>query len=192
MGQEIKLLDIAALSGAVTQGQACTHPERVLGDEKLTLAVGMFWAASSSRDPRVRFVLLVTVLEILTPGSKRPKLSQDVLVELLDYLEKHPDKSNDELTKLRSCIGNLKNSSITDNICELAFHCRPADSKQPAGRKESDRNIRELYGIRSDLVHNGKVAKKGGNTPKERLAANYERLRMVVSELLRFQMEHPV
>jgi len=190
-GREVRQVDLDLLRGAIATAQSIRDPAAILNDEKLTLAIHTFASAHNTWDREAKFIFLTTVLEILRRDRKRPQRSQQIIDDLLKYLGTCSSAGNDEkreIRQLRNDLGQLRQRSIAAGICELAYTARPANSRQATSRIESDKDIRQLYNIRSKLVHEGSVPHDNG-TPKEVLMRGFEKLRVVAQEVLRYCMD---
>lgn len=194
-GKEVKQIDANLLCDAITAAQNILNPIAILNDEKLALAIHAFGSAHNTWDRKAQFIFLTTVLEILKRDEKRPQFSQQIVSVMLKHLDTFStssDADRHEVAQLRNDLAQLRQRSISAGICELAYASRPADSRQPSSQPESDRNLREIYNIRSKLVHQGSVPFQEGGSPKEVLMRGLEKLRIVVQEVLRYRIDqHP-
>jgi hypothetical protein len=194
MGREIRQVDTRMLADALAYRQPGTPPRNVLDDTKLVLAISMFGAANSVYNLKVRFVLLVTVLEILAHSGQRPQFSQEAVASLLEHLKtKHPRNEAESLQsqKICSAVGQLRTLSITEGLCELVFQSCAITLPEFADREKSDEIVKDIYAMRGDLAHKGRVSPPEEGTREAPFIERFEQLRKAVSGVLKYRMEHP-
>jgi hypothetical protein len=112
--------------------------------QKLELAIALYNGCAHESDSEVRFLSLVTVLEVLAPLAGRDKATRDFIDTCLGQLEGATFTDDSERESLRKALGNLKTQSIQRR-------CRKAVSEAGADSAFFD----QIYTARSELAHAG-------------------------------------
>lgn len=175
-------------------------PEAVIGDQRLCLALRLYASAQRHPDARARFVSLVTVLEIL--GGERRHVSAsvlDVIEELAKIVrgarDRHSKSSScgghvyGELDRLLSGVGELRKKSISVSVRDYVYEKLYADGCPVSGveeipREVSDERMKEIYAVRSSLVHAGVVEGRKGKTGDDRFSTSFNDLHLLLPQLL--------
>jgi hypothetical protein len=194
MGHEVKLLDIKTLGQALARRETRVQAKKVLTDERLSLAMNTLRAANSVYNLRVRFVLLVTILEALGHYGQRPEFSQGAVASLLKCLKdmaSSNDSERSQLQKLSSEVGKLKKASITEVLCDLVYRSCSHTLPDFAVRNRSDEIVKDLYSIRGNIVHDGRVTSRDEKAGRAPFIGRFEQLREAVSGVVKYRMDHP-
>jgi len=140
---------------------------RVLRDDYILLVTEVLWTAFDQIDRRVRFILLMTALEIIAggePAGDPPEYLRKVTAELKSVVAQRRKGSTPEISKLlERCdlkIDQIIEQGIMGSLRLLL--CRvsgidPQDEAQIAPRNEIHGTINALYKVRSGLAHGGKM-----------------------------------
>ena len=121
----------------------------VVFNDKLNLALELYNQSYFELTMRARFLTLISVIECLTePDKESEKIISllDGFIETIKTTEK--DVSLDERNAICNRLGNLKRESISSA-------CRNLIRKYIG--EEFVKRFTFLYGLRSELVHNGKL-----------------------------------
>ena len=116
---------------------------------KQHLALELYNLAHFENAPKVRFLALVTVAEVLAERPMQSERVRALLEEFRALVEKAVDLSPDEKDRLSDGVGNLKRESISGA-------CR--DLVAAYGTAEDTKYFAKCYGLRSKLVHEGVMA----------------------------------
>lgn len=171
--------------------------EKIFENERLKLAFDMFSFAYTQRNRQVTFLNLVTVLEILSERQKVSSFTRETINRLQDSVREakrrySAGKTNDErnayndMSELLERVGQLKTATITASVCELVYNSVYLTDGS-LSREESDKRVREIYSVRSDLIHTGKIKHKGGKSPDERFGS-ITQLEAIVPKVLLFEL----
>lgn len=197
-GWETQQLSLASIGTALGNTFGINHPERVLKHRKLMLAFEMFKTAYSNRDRRTRLIQLVTTLEILSDRPERPEYSRRMIEQIGTQLQHLSAMSNDddeirkEWKDLREAVLRLKRNSIGAGVRDLVYSWRKdiqTEDSSSISRQSSDTEVNDIYQIRSELIHEGRLREEDVLTQKERLTRAYERLRVIASGVLRWRTD---
>jgi hypothetical protein len=199
-GKQIDPLKTTYLTRAFDAAQDYFDPGGVFGDERARLAFRLYAAAQAQTNLKVRFINLVTVLEMLSRESARVgPLTIEVIKKLMkvvkDERAKYPrghmetESSRDEMEKLLGKIGELKRKSITEQMCDYVYGALYSEDSlvggaEPILRDVSDQRVREIYAVRGGLVHNGVVAREEDRSSDERFSDAFNRLHEMMPRLL--------
>lgn len=147
--------------------------------EKQRLTCDLYISTGFESSIRAKFITLITALEVLA----KPKRLGDKSLELIDSFtnciadERKYSTSKDteaELGTLASRLSNLKKESIRSALRSMtAKHM----SEYEYSEKSSDEFVRDMYDLRSELVHKGYVS-------QEQITDNYTELRKFVKDIL--------
>jgi hypothetical protein len=184
-GHEIKMLDLDSLATSLDTALSINDADGVLNNRKLLLAIRTLGAANNTFQYMLRFVLLVTALEILRPYADRPAYSQKVITSLLRHLQRFKPSTaeKEELAQLRQDITNLKKRSISAELRDLARSTMPQAAQQGISPNVA-KAMSEIYDIRSKIVHEGSPSPKGPKTGRVRMMDALEKLRVISSAIL--------
>jgi hypothetical protein len=132
---------------------------------KLPVAFDVYSSAYSQHNRVVTFLHLVTVLEILSERRPAASLTRETVERLTDIVQGMKaglvgagaeEKATDaELVALMSRLSGMKSKSIGESIREMVYES--VHSAQSISREESGRIVSEIYKVRSELVHGGRV-----------------------------------
>jgi hypothetical protein len=124
-------------------------------DERATLAIEVFMAATLERTPRVRFLELVTVLEILAEQQTNSPDAIAIVDAALAQLERRRSEMNEaEVRSLHGSLVRLRYRSISRSVRDLADGFDPtAIDGYTAG--DVSEFLARCYSVRSTLVHDG-------------------------------------
>jgi|GEM_PF-2826691 len=132
----------------------------ITADEHLMLSIELFAESKALIIPRTRFITLVIAIEALLPDTEvaeEAKAVLDVLkIETRAARDKIPKTSNAwvEIENLLSRVSMLKRNSIGSTM--RAFVKAVAEKHPELGDPEElGKKVAAVYGVRSDLVHNG-------------------------------------
>jgi hypothetical protein len=174
--------------------------EAIAGDRRLCLALRLYASAQWQRDMRVGFINQVTVLEVL---AGKPRDASTPALEVISELSEvargakaRYSKSDAagalahyELDQLLGKIAELKKKSITASVSDYVYEKLYADSGLVSGdgetsREVSDKRVKEIYGVRSSLVHTGVVKKRKRKTGDDRFDESNNELHQLLPRLL--------
>ncbi len=137
------------------------YPERVFEDEKLRLALNLYNSAFFEKGDPARLIAFVTVLETLNPGGEVPQPVSDVVDELVDKVKESqaaitnsPGCSSSDYDSLLTSVRRLKELSIGRGIRRLVTEKLELDP-DIEDAVAVGREVREIYNLRSKLVHHG-------------------------------------
>jgi hypothetical protein len=145
----------------VTEALAFASAEKVLGDERLQLAIELYATHSFEVSDKAQFIGLVTVLEALVPESQISSDASSALAkaktavqQARDAVEKNTATWTD-LNHLLSRIGGLEDQAIGT---AMRMFVAEAAARFPAlgNPAELTQKIRAAYNLRSDLLHEGR------------------------------------
>ena len=180
-----KLIELIELEKAFVEGLQFSAPEKIFADKKIRLALEVFTGAFYHRDVRVTLINLVTVLEILSEEKKTSKTAG----KLLDRMQRHV---RTEAARRKTARGKAPFEVIAKRLDELrrisiseAFRNLIYESGDTGlNRAESDKIAKEIYDIRSKLVHTGIVKAKGGILGELRIIAALAHLEKLTPTIL--------
>jgi hypothetical protein len=190
----LNIEQIAEMFRAATENY---DAEKIFENERLKLAFDMFSSAYAQRNRQITFLNLVTTLEILSDSQKASSLVRATIDGLQKSVKearhKYSARIIDEekdgynaLNELLEGLGRLKKRSITESVCELVYSSLYL-TDESVSREASDKIVREIYGVRSDLVHTGKINHRGGKSPNQRFSC-ITQLEVIVPKVLLFEM----
>ena len=143
---------------AVNEGAALPSAETIISDAKLKLAVETYCSSHFEASVNARFLTLMTVLEVLNPLKDEPEKVRRKLDEWIEEAHKlaaeqseGPDQQS--FQSVASRLGYLKRMSIQRGLRTLVTDLLQRDGHPDAA--EIGAKIPDLYGKRSDLVHEG-------------------------------------
>lgn len=195
LGTPIKVISVPLIVEWYNKNEKAIDLEKIFKNEKLELASQIFFTAYYHNISTLRFINLVTCLEIL---SKR-KISDEYILELIREISKCIKEKKKDLRDnykkekadyLLNRIEDLKIESIRDAVCDIVFEFyRKTDDpelyeKFYRNRAECEKLVKEIYSIRSVLVHGGEVKSKKVITPDERLDQALYKLEKIVQNIL--------
>ncbi len=157
-------------------------PERLFENHKLRLAIEFYMSSLFEISAGASFLWRFTTLEILVPATPVSVPIQKKLndcIDLIRGLSASCENDADAHTEIQSVLTRLEhtlNKSITSGLRDIIRNKLMNDPELSS--QELAREVGRLYGIRSNLVHNGDAA------PAE-IANGNERLGFIVPQLLR-------
>ena len=163
----------------VAEAMRLTKPEKVFDSEQLRLALNTYSSSFFQYDVNARFLTLVTVLELLNPRRPVPQHVKDTINKLLDQVKEvrdacdeadliRRDEKHEDYNSLLNRLGNLKTEAISQGIRSLVTETLQYDS-EVSDLEEMALEARELYGLRSDLVHSRTIREEEGQAKLQRL-----------------------
>lgn len=196
-GGFVSRLSINQMSEMFEESTINYDTEKIFENERLKLAFDMFSYAYTQRNRQITFLNLVTALEILSESQKVSYLSRTIIKGLQKSVREvrsrySARKTNAEknayndLNELLKRVGQLKTGTITASVCELVYNSVYL-TNESVSREESDKTVREIYSVRSDLIHAGKIKHKGGKSPDERFGS-ITQLEAIVPKVLLFEL----
>jgi hypothetical protein len=137
--------------------------QRVTENGKLTLAIELYAAYRFELSDNAQLITLVSALESLLPDIEIPGCSHAALAQAKEVVkasrDRHPHDSTEwnVINHLLSRVGTLKNESIS---ATLRSHVSSIVSRHPelGDPIEVSTKLREVYSIRSTLLHEGQSA----------------------------------
>jgi hypothetical protein len=170
---------------------------KTFGNTQLELAFQVFSTAYFHHIPTLTFTTLVTCLELLSEKKKVDKftltLIDEIIYTLKNKLNEPEEQKKNDINKLMSNIGNLKNESIKDAVCRLAYEYYNKydlidDSFVLTSENEYNETITEIYTVRSQLVHSGEAKDKKEHQPNHRFWEAFEKLEKIAQNILYNQL----
>ena len=165
----------------VHEALSLPHPEAVLSDAKLRVALDLYNAFFSETSANARFLTLNMVLEALAPSEPKHQCAVDAINRWVDEIRKlqeavKPDSEEwHTYDSLIREIGFRKEKSIRSSIRNLVYlTLHPSDPDAVA----LSRQAVTLYDMRSRLVHDGHV-------PGEDLGQAVTSIREIVFRVLK-------
>lgn len=140
--------------GVLSESLDTREPTFVL-DDRLALAIQVFMAADTERTTRVRFLQLVTTLEILSEQRPASAVGMEIVDAALAQLaERRGELEAHEAQSLQTALGRLRNESIGRSVRALG---EGLDPDMIDGYRGGDvaQFLGRCYGVRSTLVHEG-------------------------------------
>lgn len=137
-------------------------PEKILNNPKLQLGIEVYSSLFFEQSDEARFLKLVTVLEAITPDydSSEECIGKvnSFKVAIKNYRNELDKKSIEweEMNSLLSRVGHLKHRSIGSSI-KLFLNDALTKLPEVKNREEVIEKVRNLYGVRSVLLHQGKM-----------------------------------
>jgi len=160
----------------IKEGSRFPNAGRIWEHDRIPMAMHMFAESQFQASPYARFLASINVLEVLKvqePRSTGANAVVDSWQQTLETAKHEKQLSPNEYQAMRSAIAFQRNSSIGQAIRVLVANYLGDDAANTA---------RELYDIRSLLLHDGK-----GSTDDIRSASN--RAVQLVRNLLRQMLE---
>lgn len=147
---------VADFTAAVDEAVAHVTGQGSWLPDKVQLAVELFNLHFFEASERARFLLLVTILEVLATHTKRPPAVQDLIGELTAVVERDPAAlaDPDEVKGLKSALGALKRISTKEAIRRLV-DAAPWPHGVTVQTMSPGDFAAECYGKRSRLIHGG-------------------------------------
>ena len=132
----------------------------IIDDEKLILALE-FYLKISQYHFKAQFLDLVTILEILKPNYSISNKSIDNFEIIKDYIKKfrneHTERDSEEYGDLDRCINSISN--LNEKSISKAINLYVVENNAYFGDyKDIDRMLKNVYTIRSKLLHSGKIS----------------------------------
>jgi hypothetical protein len=182
---------------ATSHGQT-TVPARALQDETFLLAIETFWTALDQLDRRVRFILLMTTLEILAqsqPGMEAPENLRTLTEELKSLIAKRREENVlKDRQQFERCIRKIEEITDTSISAKLRqFLCRVSGidpAKATPERASLYKEVNGLYGIRSALAHGGKMRIREAKFWQS-LSEGVSKLEQIVTTAIQFWASRP-
>ncbi len=109
------------------------------------LALELYGLAHFESTVRTQFIILISVIEILSIRDRRPQESQNLLDEFVKRVEEVSLEQEQRKSLLQSLM-NLRKDSIS-NSCKKLMNAHLGD-------KEA-KDFSKLYGLRSKIIHEG-------------------------------------
>lgn len=163
----ITAADIAEAFAYAEQNHAAGE---LFKNDRLVVAFDVYSSAYSQHNRVVAFLHLVTVLEILSERKRAAPVVRGAVDHLMGAVEamraELPDREGESaaddaaLAALSAKLPDLKRQSIAEAISEMVYEA--VHSAESLPREESKRMVKEIYRVRSELVHGGYV--KGSET----------------------------
>jgi len=145
-------------------GIASNFGVEALQDPRIALACDLYTGSFFEKSFAAQFIALITVLEVL---KDRDSVSLEVIRLIDDWLSQIDRLEDVEANSFRGQLERMKQLSISRGIGRMIARHLGEDRA---------REIQELYGIRSTLVHDGKI-------PAD-LENRLQRAQCIVRELL--------
>jgi hypothetical protein len=150
---------------SVNQALSFGHLRGVIDNDKLKLAIELFAAYRFELSNNAQLITLVTALESLLPDMEVPACSKAVLAQSKDLVkasrDQHPKDSTEwrAINHLLSRIGSLKTEAIGT---ALRHHVSSVLLRHPdfGDSGEVSIKLREVYSVRSTLLHEGRSAEQ--------------------------------
>jgi hypothetical protein len=140
----IRLIPIAALAESLER--SVIRGNKFSDKEELVL--DLFSTAQFEQSRRAKFLLLVSIIEILAEGKKRSVEAQGLIDELVEKVKRSKlDEKEGKL--LGDSIGNLKEQSIGQRCRTLLIDL---------GLSDSTEFWNKCYSARSKITHTGKTS----------------------------------
>lgn len=132
-----------------------TRPPSFALDGRVALAIQVFMAAATERTTHVRFLQLVTALEILAEQRPTSDVGTEIIEAALAQLaERRGELEADEAQSLQTALGRLRNESIGRSVRALGMGLDP-DTIDGYRGGDVGRFLGRCYSVRSTLVHEG-------------------------------------
>lgn len=183
IGEIVKPINPAELNKWVDAGDAGKRVE----SPKVRLALKLVDQANGQRVPELEYLSLVRALEVLKEDLTLGAVPTALVAAWKDQTEQELQKARDQNdARLEEELTDISNrldfSSITNGIRRLTDGVPLLPTTDPGMKELQDLRgaVGRLYGIRSDLVHDGEVKKKGKKTGQERLMEALLQLRYLV------------
>lgn len=156
---------IEKIEGKISEALKLGHPENVIADEKLKLAIELYSASFYEYSENTQFVSLVNVLEAITTGNDISSHAYEILIQAMSVLKQNRNQYSKnseewkELEHLLSRMGNLKRQSIKKALSEFAVSIVKMNPEigDPQNIKGQ---LSTSYDLRSSLLHDGKADKE--------------------------------
>jgi hypothetical protein len=177
-GRQVKIIDPNVFQlaeiGSGDVGDQPTSP-----DERLMLAVDLIAEGNGQRSRTLELLNLVRALEVLTkPANVVPRIraivdhwDSEIDDRISEISEELSESFASDLKRLLDRLGFLRQESISESLVSLAGASYPYAPPQSQFRQPDDsaQAVREVYDVRSKLIHTGTVPKKGGREGIERI-----------------------
>lgn len=157
---------IEHLKEKVSEALELDHPENVIADEKLKLAIELYSASFYEYSENTQFISLVNVLEAITTGNNISSHAQGILKQAMLGLKKNRDQYSNtseewkELDHLHSRMGNLRRQSIGKALSDFAVSIVDVNP-QISDSENIKEQLITSYRLRSSLLHDGTADKEG-------------------------------
>jgi hypothetical protein len=161
-------LGISATSWSHAMVTAFQYPRlnEINGQGRMRLAIDLYSESRALVIPRTQFLTLVIALEALLPRTRISDVAQEVLTELKkggrDALTACGRDAfrREEINRLLSRVGGLSYEAIGTTL--RGFVRSTAERHKDLGSPEElEARLKEIYDIRSSLVHEGAADEKG-------------------------------
>ncbi len=144
----------------INEGISFEGLNNILSEKKLCLAIELYSAYQFDVSTTAKFIKLVTVIESLLPDLEIPDEVIPILEKAKKVLKderkaaKSREENTDSIDHLMSRLGGLKRQSIGATMESFISNC--LDEFPDLGEKERILpKLKELYNIRSSLLHDG-------------------------------------
>lgn len=153
-------LNSEAFFNDINEGISFKGLNNILSENKLCLAIELYSSYQFELSTTAKFIKLVTVIESLLPNLEIPEDNIPLLIKAMKVLkdERKAANSREENTEsiehLMSRLGSLKRQSIGTTMELFISNC--LDEFPDLGEKDIILpKLKELYNIRSSLLHDG-------------------------------------
>ena len=144
----------------INEGISFQGLDKIISEKKLCLAIELYSAYQFEVSTTAKFVKLVTVIESLLPDLEIPDEVKPILEKAKKVLKeerkalKSRNESTDSIDHLMSRLGGLNRQSIGSTMELFISNC--LDDFPELGEKDVILpKLKELYNVRSSLLHDG-------------------------------------
>jgi hypothetical protein len=144
----------------INEGISFQGLSNILSEKKLCLAIELYSAYQFEVSTTAKFIKLVTVIESLLPDLEIPDKVIPLLEKAKNFLKderkaaKSRGDNTESIDRLMSRLGGLKRQSIGATMESFISNC--LDDFPELGEKDVILpKLKELYNIRSSLLHDG-------------------------------------
>lgn len=144
----------------INEGISFQGLNNILSEKKLCLAIELYSAYQFEVSTTSKFIKLVTVIEALLPDLEIPKEIFPILESAKKVLKderkaaKSKGRNTDSIEHLMSRLGGLKRQSIGSSMEIFISNCL-SDFPELGEKDVIIPKLKELYNIRSTLLHDG-------------------------------------
>jgi len=144
----------------INEGLSFPRLNNILSEKKLCLAIELYSAYQFEVSTTAKFIKLVTVIEALLPDLKIPKEVIPILERAKKVIKderkaaKSRGENTDSIEHLMSRLGGLKRQSIGSSMEIFISNCL-SDFPELGKKDIIIPKLKELYDVRSSLLHDG-------------------------------------
>jgi hypothetical protein len=178
-GKALRTLNFSQISKHVSDSK--NFRAGVAENNSIRVASQALWAACAQSDRRIKYVLLVTTLEILAGSEEVPDWTATlphIISDIQDFIRSKSNAvSEDMLKKLSRKIDEIRAPGMADRIRSLVLRSFGHSDENEPKAKVLKKEVSSILGKRGALIHGGKFQ----SLPT---ADENERLRVIVGAAL--------